>query len=139
VFPEGAVRHWTDATDAFWASAVADAGKTILIGAGQPIPGSTRSYNSLVIVGEHEKNAPQYSVDCTNASNSSLFMSCSTPRAPGTMKVLAHASMNTRLSRQGLFFNRERRASSIRVDTVLKLDRAAKRETSEDNHQEVPR
>jgi hypothetical protein len=52
VFPEGAVRRWTDATDAFWAPAVANAGKTLLIGAGQPIPGSARYYNSVIIVGD---------------------------------------------------------------------------------------
>ena len=38
VFPEGAVRRWSDATDAFWGTAVSDAGKTLLIGAGEPIP-----------------------------------------------------------------------------------------------------
>ena len=38
VFPEGAVRLWTDATDAFWAPAVSDAGKTLLIGAGRANP-----------------------------------------------------------------------------------------------------
>jgi len=55
VFPEGAVRRWTDATDFFWATAVSHAGKTLLIGAGQPIPGSSRYYNSVVIVGEHPR------------------------------------------------------------------------------------
>ena len=55
VFPEGAVRRWTDATDAFWAPAVSDAGKTLLIGAGEPIPGSARYYNSVVIVGDHAR------------------------------------------------------------------------------------
>jgi apolipoprotein N-acyltransferase len=53
VFPEGAVRLWTDATDAFWAPAVSAIGKTLLIGAGQPIPGSERYYNSVVIIGNH--------------------------------------------------------------------------------------
>jgi apolipoprotein N-acyltransferase len=55
VFPEGAVRRWTDATDAFWASTVSNAGKTLLIGAGEPIPGSVRYYNSVVIVGDHAR------------------------------------------------------------------------------------
>jgi apolipoprotein N-acyltransferase len=55
VFPEGAVRLWTDATDAFWAQAVSEVGKTLLIGAGQPIPGSTNYYNSVVIVGDHAR------------------------------------------------------------------------------------
>jgi apolipoprotein N-acyltransferase len=57
VFPEGAVRLWTDATDAFWAPAVSDVGRTLLIGAGQPIPGSALYYNSVVIVGEHARTA----------------------------------------------------------------------------------
>jgi apolipoprotein N-acyltransferase len=57
VFPEGAVRRWTDATDAFWAPTVAGPGKTLLIGAGEPIPGSARYYNSMVIVGDHARPA----------------------------------------------------------------------------------
>ena len=57
VFPEGAVRLWTDATDAFWAPVISDAGKTLLIGAGQPIPASARYYNSVVIVGDHSRTA----------------------------------------------------------------------------------
>jgi apolipoprotein N-acyltransferase len=57
VFPEGAVRRWTDATDAFWAPAVADPRKSLLIGAGQPIPGSARYYNSVVIVGDRPRPA----------------------------------------------------------------------------------
>jgi apolipoprotein N-acyltransferase len=59
VFPEGAVRLWTDATDAFWAQAVSEVGKTLLIGAGQPIPGSTNYYNSVVIVGDHARPTEQ--------------------------------------------------------------------------------
>ena len=55
VFPEGAVRRWTDATDAFWGPAVSDAGKTLLIGAGEPIAGSARYYNSVIIVGDHAR------------------------------------------------------------------------------------
>jgi single-strand DNA-binding protein len=31
------------------------------------------------------------------------------------------------------------RVWKVRVDSVLKLDRAAKRETSDENHEEVPR
>jgi hypothetical protein len=53
VFPEGAVRRWTEATDAFWAPTVSHAGKTLLIGAGEQIPDSARYYNSVVIVGDH--------------------------------------------------------------------------------------
>jgi apolipoprotein N-acyltransferase len=55
VFPESAVRRWTDATDAFWGPAVSDTGKTLLIGAGEPIPGSARYYNSVIIVGDHAR------------------------------------------------------------------------------------
>ncbi len=57
VFPEGAVRRWTDATDAFWTPTVAGTGKTLLIGASEPIPGSARYYNSMVIVGDHARPA----------------------------------------------------------------------------------
>ena len=57
IFPEGTVRLWTDATDAFWAPAVSNAGKTILIGAGQPILGSVRYDNAVVIVGVHARPA----------------------------------------------------------------------------------
>ena len=57
VFPEGAVRLWTEATDAFWTPVVSDAGKTLLIGAGQPIPGSARYNNSVVVVGGHARPA----------------------------------------------------------------------------------
>ena len=57
VFPEVAVRRWTDATDAFWATAVSDTTKTLLIGAIQPIPGSDRYNNSVVIVGDHARPA----------------------------------------------------------------------------------
>jgi hypothetical protein len=53
VFPEGAVRRWTDATNAFWAPTVSHAGKTLLIGAGEPIPGSARYYNAVIVVGDH--------------------------------------------------------------------------------------
>jgi apolipoprotein N-acyltransferase len=53
VFPEGAVRRWTDATDAFWAPTVSHAGKTLLIGAGESIPGTARYYNAVIIFGDH--------------------------------------------------------------------------------------
>jgi apolipoprotein N-acyltransferase len=55
VFPEDSVRRWTDATDAFWTDATAGSGKTLLIGAGQPIAGSRLYNNSIVIVGEHQQ------------------------------------------------------------------------------------
>ena len=57
VFPEGAVRRWTDITDDFWSSALADSGKTVLIGAAQPIAGSSRNNNSVVVVGGHPQAA----------------------------------------------------------------------------------
>jgi apolipoprotein N-acyltransferase len=57
VFPECAVRRWTDATDAFWAMTVSNKTKTLLIGAVQPIPGSDRYNNSVVIVGEYARPA----------------------------------------------------------------------------------
>jgi apolipoprotein N-acyltransferase len=57
VFPEGAVRHWTAATDAFWAPALGGTSKTVLIGAGQAIPGSSQYYNSVVIVGKEQREA----------------------------------------------------------------------------------
>ncbi|HZT69295.1 MAG TPA: hypothetical protein VFC10_06065 [Terriglobia bacterium] len=52
VFPEGAVRHWTEATDAFWSPALDGTPKTVLLGAGQAIPGSSRYYNSVLILGK---------------------------------------------------------------------------------------
>ena len=55
VFPEVAVRRWTAATDAFWAEPLSIAGKTLLIGASQPTPGSSRYHNSVVIVGKHSR------------------------------------------------------------------------------------
>jgi apolipoprotein N-acyltransferase len=55
VFPEGTVRRWTDATDAFWVPAVSNPGKTLLIGAGRAIPGTLEYNNSVVIIGEHAR------------------------------------------------------------------------------------
>jgi apolipoprotein N-acyltransferase len=57
VFPEGSVRRWTDASEAFWTAAIAGSGKTVLIGAGQPIAESRLYNNSIVIVGEHRTPA----------------------------------------------------------------------------------
>lgn len=57
IFPEGAVRHWTEATDAFWSPALDGTPKTVLVGAGQPIPGSSRYYNSVVILGKEPREA----------------------------------------------------------------------------------
>jgi hypothetical protein len=57
VFPEAAVRHWTQATDAFWSPVLDGTPKTVLIGAGQAIPGSSRYYNSVVILGKELRGA----------------------------------------------------------------------------------
>ena len=57
VFPEGAVRHWTEATDAFWSPALDGTPKTVLVGAGQAIPGSSQYYNSVVILGKEPREA----------------------------------------------------------------------------------
>ena len=55
VFPEAAVRHWTGATEAFWSPVLDGTPKTVLLGAGQPIPGSSQYYNSVVIVGKEPR------------------------------------------------------------------------------------
>jgi apolipoprotein N-acyltransferase len=52
VFPEGAVRRWTAATDEFWAGAINGSGKTVLVGAGLPIAGARNYNNSIVILSE---------------------------------------------------------------------------------------
>jgi apolipoprotein N-acyltransferase len=57
IFPEGAVRRWTDATEAFWTAAIAGSGKTLLIGAVEPLAGSRLYNNSIVIIGEHPRAA----------------------------------------------------------------------------------
>jgi apolipoprotein N-acyltransferase len=55
VFPEGAVRRWTEATDAFWSRALDGSQKTVLLGAGQAIPGSSQYFNSVVIFGKEPR------------------------------------------------------------------------------------
>ncbi len=57
IFPEGAVRHWTEATDVFWSPALDGTPKTVLIGAGQAIAGSSQYYNSVVILGKKPREA----------------------------------------------------------------------------------
>jgi apolipoprotein N-acyltransferase len=52
VFPEGAVRRWTAATAEFWSGTIAGSGKTLLVGAGTPIPGTPLHNNSIVIMSE---------------------------------------------------------------------------------------
>jgi hypothetical protein len=57
VFPEAAVRHWTEATEAFWSPALDGTQKTVLLGAGQAIPSSSQYYNSVLIFGKEPRNA----------------------------------------------------------------------------------
>lgn len=55
VFPEAVVHRWTETTEAFWQqtlSSLESSGKTMLIGAGLPIPGSLDYRNALVITGK---------------------------------------------------------------------------------------
>ena len=54
IFPETVVPRWTEATDLFWEqtlAALAASGKTVVIGAGLSIPGSTRYENAVLIRG----------------------------------------------------------------------------------------
>jgi hypothetical protein len=53
VFPEGAVRRWTEATPAFWSGTLSWPGKTLVVGAGIPIAGSTQFENAIVIAAAH--------------------------------------------------------------------------------------
>jgi apolipoprotein N-acyltransferase len=57
VFPEGAVRRWTAATDEFWAGAIAGSGKTLFVGAGTPVAGESLYNNSIVILSETRRAA----------------------------------------------------------------------------------
>jgi apolipoprotein N-acyltransferase len=57
VFPEGAVRRWTAATDAFWTTAMTGSGKTLLVGAAEPIPGSPQLNNSVTVTGARPRRA----------------------------------------------------------------------------------
>ena len=52
VFPEGAVRRWTEATQAFWSETLSRPGKTHVVGAGIPIIGSAQFENAVVIAGQ---------------------------------------------------------------------------------------
>jgi len=56
VFPEGSVRRWTDATDAFWTAALGGSHKILVIGAVQPIDGSANYNNSVVILRDLERD-----------------------------------------------------------------------------------
>jgi apolipoprotein N-acyltransferase len=57
VFPEGAVRGWTAATDEFWAGAISSSGKTLLVGASVPVAGERLYRNSMVILSESRRAA----------------------------------------------------------------------------------
>jgi hypothetical protein len=55
VFPEFVVPQWTEATEAFWQPTLAVAranGKTLLIGVGLPITGTSRYRNAVLTVGK---------------------------------------------------------------------------------------
>jgi hypothetical protein len=55
VFPEFVVPQWTEATEAFWQPTLAAAranGKTLLIGVGLPITGTSRYRNAVLTVGK---------------------------------------------------------------------------------------
>ena len=54
ILPEGAVRRWTEATEAYWADTInhlKTTKRTALIGAGRPIPGSDEFNNSVLTIG----------------------------------------------------------------------------------------
>jgi hypothetical protein len=55
VFPEFMVPRWTEATESFWQPTLADvraSGKTLLIGVGLPIKGTSRYRNAVLTVGK---------------------------------------------------------------------------------------
>ncbi|WP_162179898.1 hypothetical protein [Bryobacter aggregatus] len=55
ILPEGAIRRWTEATEAFWEPTIERLERThrsALIGAGIPIPGSSQYRNAVVAIGE---------------------------------------------------------------------------------------
>lgn len=54
ILPEGAVRRWTEATEAYWANTInhlKTSHQTALIGAGIPIPNSDQFHNSVITIG----------------------------------------------------------------------------------------
>jgi hypothetical protein len=90
VFPEGAVRHWTEATDAFWATALDGSPKTVLLGAGQVIPGSSQYYNSVVILGREPRDAVHQRIPVPGGMWNPLRSKgtfAADPFAPGTVDV----------------------------------------------------
>lgn len=65
VFPELVVTRWTPATTAFWQPTLdrlASQGKTLLIGAGLPLPGGREYENALVAVPAKSINGPARAV-----------------------------------------------------------------------------
>ncbi|OYW12933.1 MAG: hypothetical protein B7X34_01215, partial [Acidobacteriia bacterium 12-62-4] len=61
ILPEGAVRRWTEATDAFWSDTIdhlETTKRTALIGAGRPIPDSEEFNNSVLTIGA--RPAPRF-------------------------------------------------------------------------------
>ena len=53
VFPEAVVNRWTESTDTFWQPTIAKIqarGKTILIGAGLPLPGTASEIRNAVVI-----------------------------------------------------------------------------------------
>lgn len=62
VLPEGAVRRWTEATEAFWASTIEQLRvqqRSALIGAGIPIPNSQQYRNAAITLGEGARQFDQ--------------------------------------------------------------------------------
>jgi apolipoprotein N-acyltransferase len=60
VFPETIVPRWTAATELFWQQTLAAAetsGKTVLIGAGLPMPDTDRYENAVIILGRGTREA----------------------------------------------------------------------------------
>jgi apolipoprotein N-acyltransferase len=51
IFPEGAVRRWTEATQEFWSYTLSQPDRIFVIGAGIPIADSTEFENAVVIAG----------------------------------------------------------------------------------------
>ncbi len=59
ILPEGAVRRWTEATEVYWTDTINQlktAKRTVLIGAGRPIPGSDEFNNSVLLIGASPAN-----------------------------------------------------------------------------------
>lgn len=55
VLPEGAVRRWTEATEAFWAPTIKDLQtrhRIALVGAGLPIANSQEFQNAVIVIGD---------------------------------------------------------------------------------------